>query len=453
MHVAEHAAKENKYFVMNLAAPFVSEFYSTPLNAALPYVDILFANEEEVEAYSKTNQLGTTDLKGIALKIADMEKINKNHPRMVIVTQGPGSVIVASKGTTQEFDVPAVENIVDTNGAGDAFCGGFLAEFVRGSPLEKCINCACHAAATVIQHQGCTFPDKCDYNLLNGHSLPNSLFIQNPNKEEGNGSRIGLAEFLLFTVKRIQCKRSGQTKKRSHDKTSSSSHHSDMILEQDRFLPIANISRIMKRVIPSEGKLSKESKECVQECISEFLLFITSEASEKCSTEKRKTITGEDLIVAFQTLGFDDYVEPMKEFLHKYREANKLHSIKTEEPILLGEPSAMSSGHVANPSVTYINPDSSQHHQPLVANRAMPDKESQQTTQFTAPVLFNPCKYFSIQHLVNIMLQCKVRMEYPHWRAIIRAFENSDQEMINRAIDDWPRRLDAVIESKGGHFE
>ena len=28
-----------------------------------------------------------------------------------------------------------------------------------------------------------------------------------------------------------------------------------------------------------------------------------------------------------------------------------------------------------------------------------------------------------------------------------------DQGMINRAIDDWPRRLDAVIASNGGHFE
>jgi len=39
----------------------------------------------------------------------------------------------------------------------------------------------------------------------------------------------------------------------------------------------------MKRMIPSEGKLSKEAKECMQECVTEFLLFITSEASERCA--------------------------------------------------------------------------------------------------------------------------------------------------------------------------
>lgn len=47
--------------------------------------------------------------------------------------------------------------------------------------------------------------------------------------------------------------------------------------EQDRFLPIANISRIMKRVLPSNAKISKEAKEGVQECVSEFISFITSE--------------------------------------------------------------------------------------------------------------------------------------------------------------------------------
>ena len=38
-------------------------------------------------------------------------------------------------------------------------------------------------------------------------------------------------------------------------------------------------------------------------------------------------------------------------------------------------------------------------------------------------------------------------------QAIIQAFNNLDQEAINRAIDDWTRRLDAVIDAQGGHFE
>merc|ERR1719319_1971735 len=93
--------------------------------------------------------------------------------------------------------------------------------------------------------------------------------------------------------------------------------------EQDRFLPIYNISKIMKKVVPHSGKVAKEARECVQECVSEFISFITSEASERCQAEKRKTINGEDILFAMSTLGFDNYVEPLKLYLQKYREAMK----------------------------------------------------------------------------------------------------------------------------------
>lgn len=36
--------------------------------------------------------------------------------------------------------------------------------------------------------------------------------------------------------------------------------------------------------------------------------------------EKRKTINGEDVLFAMNALGFDNYVEPLKIYLKKYRE-------------------------------------------------------------------------------------------------------------------------------------
>ncbi|KAG9453335.1 hypothetical protein H6P81_006239 [Aristolochia fimbriata] len=95
---------------------------------------------------------------------------------------------------------------------------------------------------------------------------------------------------------------------------------SSNVREQDRYLPIANISRIMKKALPANGKIAKDAKETVQECVSEFISFITSEASEKCQREKRKTINGDDLLWAMATLGFEDYVEPLRIYLNKFRE-------------------------------------------------------------------------------------------------------------------------------------
>ena len=76
-----------------------------------------------------------------------------------------------------------------------------------------------------------------------------------------------------------------------------------------RLLPIANITRIMKNSLPKNAKISKDAKELVQECVSEFISFITSEgnfiivlhlkvlkACEKCKEDNRKTVNGDDII-------------------------------------------------------------------------------------------------------------------------------------------------------------
>ena len=47
-------------------------------------------------------------------------------------------------------------------------------------------------------------------------------------------------------------------------------------------------------------------------------------ASDRCQREKRKTVNGDDLLWAMSTLGFEEYVEPLKAYLAKFREAEKL---------------------------------------------------------------------------------------------------------------------------------
>lgn len=39
----------------------------------------------------------------------------------------------------------------------------------------------------------------------------------------------------------------------------------------------APVARIMKTALPDNAKIAKEAKECMQECVSEFISFITSE--------------------------------------------------------------------------------------------------------------------------------------------------------------------------------
>lgn len=102
--------------------------------------------------------------------------------------------------------------------------------------------------------------------------------------------------------------------------TSASNEEASSLREQDRLLPIANVGRIMKQILPPNAKISKEAKETMQECVSEFISFVTGEASDKCHKEKRKTVNGDDIVWALGSLGFDDYAEPLKRYLNRYRE-------------------------------------------------------------------------------------------------------------------------------------
>ena len=55
-------------------------------------------------------------------------------------------------------------------------------------------------------------------------------------------------------------------------------------------------------------------------CVVGYWCAHRRRASDKCQREKRKTINGDDLLWAMSTLGFEEYVEPLKLYLSKYRE-------------------------------------------------------------------------------------------------------------------------------------
>ncbi|XP_048497721.1 nuclear transcription factor Y subunit B-4 [Beta vulgaris subsp. vulgaris] len=111
-----------------------------------------------------------------------------------------------------------------------------------------------------------------------------------------------------------------------------------MVDEGDRLLPIANVGRIMKQILPPTAKISKGAKETMQECVTEFISFVTGEASDKCHKENRKTVNGDDICWALSTLGFDNFGEAITQYLHKYREFEREKACqgKAEEGLMCG---------------------------------------------------------------------------------------------------------------------
>ena len=163
VQVAEHALANNKVFCLNLSAPFIVDFFGDQLATAMAYADFLFGNESEAAAYATKHGLGD-DLHQVALAVSQMEK-KGTRKRTVIFTQGSKSTIVAYDGVVTEYAVEPLEadKLVDTNGAGDAFVGGFLSQLIQNKSIEEAVKAGHWAAKQIIQTSGTQLPKTCDY--------------------------------------------------------------------------------------------------------------------------------------------------------------------------------------------------------------------------------------------------------------------------------------------------
>lgn len=159
MHVAKHCDSNGKKFMMNLSAPFIMQVppFKKALEDALPYTDIIFGNETEATTFGEAFKYEEKTVEEIAKKMSTIPMADSKKKRTVIITQGCDPVVVAINGKIQKFDVPKIakEAIVDTNGAGDAFVGGFLAAYLRCKDMETCCAAGNYCAGQIIQTSGC----------------------------------------------------------------------------------------------------------------------------------------------------------------------------------------------------------------------------------------------------------------------------------------------------------
>jgi adenosine kinase len=125
-----------------------------------PYWDYLFGNESEALAYAESHDLKTTSIPEIGKHLALLPKANSARPRVVVLTQGPEAVIVNiardGKVETTEYPVEKIPDgeIVDSNGAGDAFAGAFMAELILGGDVARCVKAGEWLAGLCLRSNG-----------------------------------------------------------------------------------------------------------------------------------------------------------------------------------------------------------------------------------------------------------------------------------------------------------
>lgn len=141
----------------------------------------MFAHDcESKDSLEETFEDETAELMSISKMMARFPKKNKNRPRVAIITNSAAPVIVAyfdkdadeMKNLIVEVPEIPLEDLKDSNAAGDSFVGGFLAQLSKllaengGVPdtypeeyLRKAVEAGNEVAGKVVQVFGAQYPN------------------------------------------------------------------------------------------------------------------------------------------------------------------------------------------------------------------------------------------------------------------------------------------------------
>lgn len=132
---------------MDLSSFELVKLYKDELLKIIPkYVDILFANADEVKALTGLEPLDA------CIKL-------KNSCPIVVVMVGKKGCLVGAKNFLHS-SMPASCKVLDTTGAGDLFASGFLHAYLAGKSLEECASLGCELGAAVCEVYGTDIPQE-----------------------------------------------------------------------------------------------------------------------------------------------------------------------------------------------------------------------------------------------------------------------------------------------------
>jgi len=113
-------------------------------------LDIIFANEDEIRALFEDE---TTPYDQLARRLAA-------HGVTAAVKVGKDGAWIARGDELHRIEPVVVDQVIDTNGAGDSWAAGFLSAHLRGKSLPESGRIASHVGAETVKHLGPIIPDE-----------------------------------------------------------------------------------------------------------------------------------------------------------------------------------------------------------------------------------------------------------------------------------------------------
>lgn len=140
---ARLAREAGRKVALTLSDSFcVHRYHDEFLELIRDHIDILFANEAEMEALYPGASLG----EAAALLAGQVE--------IAAVTRSEKGSLLVSGDARVEVAAQPIDRLVDTTGAGDLYAAGVLYGLSQGKPLAECGRLGSIAAAEVISHYG-----------------------------------------------------------------------------------------------------------------------------------------------------------------------------------------------------------------------------------------------------------------------------------------------------------
>lgn len=158
--ILDVVASKNPQFILatNFSATFLCDFFEDVQAPLLRASDYVFGNEHEVRHYAIKHKLSAEneDMKTVALAVH--KDLFGQSSSCLVVTQGSHeTLVVEGCGSLSSHPVSRIDDVIDTNGAGDCFVGAFLSGVSQKLPLAECVQRGHWLAQQIIRRPGISF--------------------------------------------------------------------------------------------------------------------------------------------------------------------------------------------------------------------------------------------------------------------------------------------------------